>query len=71
MNWLGRKPEDDSFGKALLDAGIPESTLNGWGTDPQIIVATDGATDSVFDTLEDMDVTDCLAKMMELHKLQS
>ena len=35
-NWLGVAIADDSFGKALLAAGVPEETIKKWSSDPQV-----------------------------------
>lgn len=69
-NWLGVKVEDDPFGKALLNSGVPESKLLAWLKDPQVKV--DASTNgSIFDELEDLDAEDCLLKLFELHKINS
>lgn len=52
----------DSFGARALAAGIPAATLKEWSVDPQV------KGKSIFDQLEDMDASDCLAKMVELSK---
>mmetsp|Transcript_14072 Transcript_14072/g.18353 ORF Transcript_14072/g.18353 Transcript_14072/m.18353 type:complete len:321 (+) Transcript_14072:107-1069(+) len=68
MNWLSKSLEQDVFGKALLDVGIPKDTLKAWSVDPRIKITAD-EQGSVFDTLEDLNVGDCLAKMKELNSL--
>jgi hypothetical protein len=68
INWLGKSIEADSFGKALLDAGLPVSTIQEWSVDPRIPMP-DGSIGSVFDALEDMNVDECLAKMVALNSL--
>ena len=68
INWLGKKPEEDSFGQALLKAGLSQKTIAEWSVDPRVKMP-DGSMGSIFDALEDMDVDDCLAKMVELNKL--
>ena len=60
--------DTDSFGKALLDAGLSKETIADWSVDPRVNLPG-GEKGSVFDTLEDMDVDDCLAKLVELNKL--
>jgi len=60
LNWMGVKLEEDSFGKALLDSGIPKDTILAWTKDPQ--VPFDGKKASLFDLFEDLDYDDCLAK---------
>jgi nucleoside diphosphate kinase len=60
MNWLGAKIEDDSFGQAMLNAGVPKQTIIDWTSDPLV------AGGSLFDALEDLDRTACLVKAVEL-----
>jgi len=67
-NWLGQDTKDDSFGRSLLDAGVSEMKLKSWFNDPQIKL-TKSIAGSVFDALEDMDVEECLQKLIELSKL--
>jgi len=67
-NWLGQDPKDDSFGRSLLDTGVSEMKLKSWFNDPQIKL-TKSIAGSVFDALEDMDVEECLQKLIELSKL--
>lgn len=68
MNWLSRALKEDPFGKTLLDAGISEETLKAWSVDPRVKLSKGGAEEgSIFDALEDLDVTECLAKMKELN----
>jgi len=33
---MGAKLEDDPFGKAMLDSGIPKDTIMAWTKDPQV-----------------------------------
>ena len=68
INWLGMSVSDDAFGSALLSAGLSKKTIEDWSVDPRIKML-DGSLGSVFDALEDLDVDDCLAKMVELNKL--
>ena len=35
-NWLAVSIADDPFGKALLEAGVPEATIKKWSSDPQV-----------------------------------
>ena len=51
----------DPFGKLCLDAGISEATLKAWSVDPQVLV--EGTKGSLFDAVEDLDTTPCLAKL--------
>lgn len=68
MNWLKMDLESDGFGKALVDAGISKSRIHEWSRDPQINLSV-SATGSVFDALEDLDIEDCIQKLIELNKL--
>lgn len=61
MNWLGASLETDSFGKALLEAGVPARMIRVWSVDPQVNYL-DGSRGSLFDALEDMDATPCVLK---------
>lgn len=67
-NWLNQKIENDSFGKALLSAGLSKNTISAWSVDPRVVLPG-GEKGSVFDALEDMNVEDCLTKLVELNKL--
>jgi len=66
-NWLKCKVEDDGFGKAMLDGGISADTIKAWSVDPQVKVDADGKMGSLFDALEDMNASDCLAKAKTLN----
>lgn len=70
MNWIGATIKDDAFGKALLDAGLSEETIKDWSVDPRV-EQPGGEKGSVFDALEDSDVEDCLAKLVELNKINA
>jgi hypothetical protein len=70
LNWLGTKLEEDYFGKALLEAGVPKDTIQEWSVDPRVELP-DGGKGSVFDTLEDMDASECLQKIVELYNLNA
>jgi hypothetical protein len=50
-----------------LDAGVSLQTLKDWSVDPRVSIDEEGSMGSVFDALEDLDVTDCLAKMIHLN----
>ena len=67
-NWLGKKVEEDVFGGALLRAGFSKDRISAWFKDPQIKIDK-SSLGSVFDSLEDMDVDECLHKLTELNKL--
>ncbi|CAD7972246.1 unnamed protein product [Amoebophrya sp. A120] len=60
MNWLGVKPENDSFGKQVLKV-IGSTVLNSWRNDPAVVYGPTPIKKSVFDTLEDADCAYCLA----------
>jgi hypothetical protein len=70
MNWLKRPLEKDGFGQALLSAGLSKARILDWSVDPQVVLPN-GSKGSVFDALEDMDAADCLAKLVELNKLNA
>jgi hypothetical protein len=70
MNWLGQSVDDLEFGKALLASGLSKETIQDWSVDPRII-QVDRTQGSVFDALEDMDVEDCLAKLVTLNEINS
>jgi tetratricopeptide (TPR) repeat protein len=72
-NWLQVPIEDDPFGRALLGAGIPLSTIEGWCLDPQVAVPGTGAGEAVprergslFDQLEDLDSQECLLRCVAI-----
>jgi hypothetical protein len=69
-NWLGASVETDVFGKALLASGLSKKTITDWSVDPRVTLP-DGSKGSVFDALEDMDVDKCLAKLVEMNKLNA
>lgn len=68
MNWLDIDLRSDDMGKVLLDAGLSISRIEEWSRDPQINLS-DTATGSVFDELEDLDIGDCVKKLIELNSL--
>jgi hypothetical protein len=61
MNWLKVKAADDAFGAKLLARGISEETLKAWTLDPQV------KGNSLFDSFEDIDCDQVLAKAIELN----
>jgi len=67
-NWLSAAITDDIFGKAMLDAGLPESMIKSWSVDPQVNISED-KLGSIFDQLEDLDAAECLQKVSDLSKL--
>jgi nucleoside diphosphate kinase len=60
MNWLKVPLEADEFGAQLLAAGISAETIKEWSVDPQV------KGRSLFDQLEDLDTSACIAKAVEL-----
>jgi len=67
-NWLGIPVAKDKFGRAMLSERIPVGAIKGWSVDPQMTVE-EGKTGSTFDSMEDMDSDACLAKCVELARL--
>lgn len=65
-NWLGVKPLEDPFGKALLAAGVSKDTVTKWlkGAD----VTVEGKKTPLFDVLEDLDAAQCASKAAEIAK---
>jgi hypothetical protein len=70
MNWLGKAVEEVPFGKTLIGSGVSAETIKEWSVDPRI-TQLDGTQGSIFDALEDMDVDDCLAKLVKLNIINS
>jgi nucleoside diphosphate kinase len=68
-NWLGTKLKDDTYGAALLNAGIPESWIKAGCVDPQVALL-DGKKGSLFDAVEDLNAKPCLEKLAALAKLK-
>jgi len=69
-NWVSVPLAEDAYGKALLDAGIPEEWIVAGCVDPQVEGAKeDGSKGSLFDAVEDMDAEKCAARLMELAKV--
>jgi len=68
MNWLGYRAERDNFGKALLNAGVRMKTIKDWTTDPEVTYgdAENPTKKSIWDTLEDMDASECINKCAEV-----
>jgi hypothetical protein len=65
-NWLGLSISEDSFGAALVAAGIAEDTIKAWSVDPRVKLP-EGGEASIFDTLEDLDVAQCLDKCVAVN----
>jgi hypothetical protein len=71
VNWLGKKVEEDSFGKGLLAKGVSMEKIKKWFEDTQVSIegeTKDGKTMSIFDTLEDLDADTSLAKVSKISK---
>merc|ERR1719305_1312841 len=68
MNWLGYKADRDAFGKALLDAGVKMKTIKDWTKDPAVSFGDKmkPTTQSIWDTIEDMDAQACIDKCVEI-----
>jgi len=64
-NWLEVALDDDEFAQAMVAAGIPKDTVAAWTKDPQVDIG-EGKKGSLFDQLEDMNSSDCLAKAAAL-----
>jgi len=60
MNWLGLRPDRDSFGKQLLKVAS-RAQVKSWSVDPQVTFGPMPITRSLFDSLEDTDTDYCLA----------
>lgn len=69
-NWLKRPIEGDKFGKAILSKGIPLGTIKEWSIDPRVELPG-GGKGSLFDSLEDMDSSDCLEMLEKLYKVNA
>jgi len=69
-NWLRstHSISTDPFGKAAIAAGVPESVLADWSVDPQVVY--DGKKSSLFDLVEDLDSSACIAKLVDIYKQQ-
>jgi len=69
MNWLEKRCTQDSYCKALVRAGVKEATIKAWSVDPQVKI-DGGKKGSLFDQLEDLNVTACTEKMKALLAMQ-
>ena len=70
MNWLEADPVEDSFGGALVRAGVPLSTLRKWSNDPRVALG-DGARGSLFDAFEDLDCRNCIDRAVALEQVDA
>ena len=68
LNWCGATLATDSFGSALIAAGVNTFNINKWSVDPQVM-QPEGKNGSLFDSLEDMDAAACLDKCVLLNSL--
>jgi len=68
-NWMKVPIEKDVFGRLMLSEGMTFETIKSWSVDPQVNIG-DGKMGSVFDALEDLDVDNCLTKVVQLSGLQ-
>ena len=66
INWANKSLKKDPFGSALLSRGLSAKRISALSLDPQVQLP-DGSKASVFDTLEDMDVGECLEAMAEMN----
>ena len=67
VNWLQTPMKADSFGAALLSKGISAETLAAWTVDPQVALpGAGGKKGSLFDALEDMDLSACVDKCLAI-----
>jgi len=66
VNWLGVKVENDPFGQALISRGVSKETITSWFGDPAVEI--DGNKQSIFDTLEDLNVGECFEKAITINK---
>ena len=57
-------------GAALLAADVPAATIRSWCKDPRVALGG-GAEGSVFDAFEDLDATECLAKAVEIERVDA
>ena len=64
-NRLGMTLESDSFGQAMLAAGVPLTTIKAWCDDPA--VPYQGKAQSLFDLVVDLDSRDCLRKSASIN----
>lgn len=75
MNWLQQPPSskngDDQFGKYLVKF-LGTRTLQKWSRDPVLFLDAEKETKgSLFDSLEDMDVQDCLGQIQSIYEFNS
>eukprot|EP01059_Diplonema_ambulator_P013493 TRINITY_DN23_c0_g1_i1.p1 TRINITY_DN23_c0_g1~~TRINITY_DN23_c0_g1_i1.p1 ORF type:complete len:432 (+),score=199.31 TRINITY_DN23_c0_g1_i1:110-1405(+) len=66
MNWLSESVDRNAFGKILTASGIHRKVIKEWSVDPQVKLGEGDKTGSLFDTVEDLDAAECVAKLVEL-----
>jgi hypothetical protein len=66
-NWLGADMATDPFGAACVAAGLDLATLKAWSVDPQVALPG-GGKGSLFDAVEDLNASACIAKLLEIKK---
>ena len=69
-NWLrsSHSISSDAFGMAAIAAGVPESVLEEWSVDPQVMY--NGVKSSLYDLVEDLDTSACIAKLVDIYSQQ-
>jgi len=68
-NWMSVPIPQNMFAARMLAARVPMGVIKAWSVDPQVKINADGKMGSIFDQLEDLDADACLAKVVELDKL--
>jgi len=56
--WLKAKVQEDSFGKQLQAAGVPQNNIQDWLENKLVTIA--GETGNAFDLLEDKNTSECI-----------
>jgi len=67
INWLGGAISEDAFGSALLQRGMDEARVKEWFNDPRVTQENKTEQKSIYDSVEDLDVEDCLEKVLLLN----
>lgn len=68
MNWMGKEPQNDDFGKEVLRKRVSKKKLKQWSLDPRVNLPN-GSVGSLFDSLEDLDASDCLEALAQIRLL--
>jgi nucleoside diphosphate kinase len=70
-NWLKTdySIETDEFAKILVSKGISADTIKAWSVDPQVKypAGSEKEKGSLFDAVEDMDLDECVAKLVAIN----